>query len=41
MSKNVNEIPKSIKSYKIEKEAFKLSNLTLYNGINTDMLSKF
>ena len=40
MSKNVNEIPKSIKSYKIEKEAFKLSNLTLYNGINTDINEK-
>ena len=40
MSKNVNEIPESIKSYKIEKEAFKLSNLTLYNGINTDINEK-
>lgn len=40
MSKDVKEIPPSIKSYKIEKEAYKLSNLTLYNGLNTDINEK-
>ena len=33
-------IPKSIKSYKIEKKAFKLSNMTLYVATNTDINEK-
>ena len=41
MSKNANnKIPESIKSYKIEKEAFKLSNSTLYSVINKDINEK-
>ena len=38
MSKN--DIPKSIKSYKIEKKAYKLSNMTLYAATNTDINEK-
>ena len=34
------EIPEKIKSYKIEKEAYKLSNITLYTAINTDINEK-
>ena len=33
-------IPESIKSYKIEKEAYKLSNITLYSATNTDINEK-
>ena len=41
MSKNINnKIPESIKSYKIEKEAFKLSNSTLYIATNQDINEK-
>ena len=41
MSKKINnEIPNSIKSYKIEKEAFKLSNMVLYTATNTDINEK-
>lgn len=41
MSKNINnEIPNSIKSYKIEKEAFKFSNMVLYSATNTDINEK-
>ena len=40
MSKNIIKIPESIKSYKIEKEAFKLSNATLYIGTNKDINEK-
>lgn len=39
MSKD--DIPKTIKSYKIEKKAFKLSNMTLYTATNTDINEKF
>ena len=41
MSKNANnKIPESIKSYKIEKEAYKLSNTSLYTAINKDINEK-
>ena len=41
MSKNTdNEIPSSIKSYKIEKETYTLSNINLYTAINTDINEK-
>ena len=41
MSKSANnKIPESIKYYKIEKEAFKLSNSTLYSAINKDINEK-
>ena len=41
MSKNSNnEIPKSIKSYKIEKETYKLLNTVLYTATNTDINEK-
>ena len=33
-------IPESIKSYKIEKEVYKLSNITLYSATNTDINEK-
>ena len=39
MANNVN-IPESIKSYKIEKEAYKLLTTTLYTGINIDINEK-
>jgi len=39
MANNVN-IPESIKSYKIEKESYKLLTSTLYTGINTDINEK-
>lgn len=38
MSKD--DIPKTIKSYKIEKKAYKLSNMTLYTATNTDINEK-
>ena len=41
MSKNLNnETPKSIKSYKIEKETYKLLNTVLYTATNTDINEK-
>ena len=41
MSKNSNNaIPESIKSYKIEKEIYKLSTSTFYSAINTDINEK-
>ena len=41
MSKNShNEIPESIKNYKIEKEIYKLSTSIFYSGINTDINEK-
>ena len=41
MNKNANnKIPESIKSYKIEKEAYKLSNSILYTAKNTDINEK-
>ena len=41
MTKNiVKEIPESIKNYKIEKELYKISNITLYSAINTDINEK-
>ena len=41
MSKSANnKKPEFIKSYKIEKEAFKLSNSTLYSAINKDINEK-
>ena len=39
MANNVN-IPETIKSYKIEKETYKLLTTTLYTGINTDINEK-
>ena len=39
MNKKSN-IPESIKSYKIEKESYKLINTILYSGINTDINEK-
>ena len=39
MANNV-KIPESIKSYKIEKEAYKLLTTTLYTGLNTDINEK-
>ena len=35
-----NEIPVSIKSYKIEKEAYKLSSMILYKATNLDINEK-
>ena len=35
-----NEIPESIKSYKIEKEAYKLSSMILYSATNLDINEK-
>ena len=41
MSKNSNNaIPDSIKNYKIEKEIYKLSTITFYSAINTDINEK-
>ena len=41
MSKNTdNDIPSSIKSYKIEKETYTLSNINLYTATNTDINEK-
>ena len=40
IKKGNNEIPKSIKSYKIEKEEYKLWNMVLYSAINTDINEK-
>ena len=40
IKKGNNKIPKSIKSYKIEKEEYKLWNMVLYSAINTDINEK-
>ena len=40
IKKGNNEIPKSIKSYKIEKEEYKLWNMVLYSAINIDINEK-
>ena len=40
MSKNEKEIPRSIKSYQIEKKTYKLSNMNLFTATNTDINEK-
>ena len=40
IKKGNNEIPKSIKSYRIEKEEYKLWNMVLYSAINIDINEK-
>ena len=34
------EFPKSIKNYKIDKEIYQLSNITLYSATNIDINEK-